>query len=540
MLYHWESTRPDSPYLLQPMNGKYQAISWKQAGDQIRRMASALKAQNFPPGSSICIASKNCAHWIMADMAIWMAGHVSVPIYPNLSSAMIREIIDHSESKLVFIGKLDDVQTYLKGTPDDLIKVSFPYNAPASMPSWDQWIKSHEPLKENPTRNHDDLATIIYTSGTTGTPKGVMHRFSSFSDSASRIIETIQLSYEERFFSYLPLAHVAERLLTENVGLYCGGQVWFVESIDSFADNLKETQPTVFLGVPRIWEKFQVGILEKLPQKKMSLLLKIPLISSLIRKKIQAGLGLNQSRFNITGAAPISTDLLEWYDKLGIKILEAYGLSENFAYSHFARPESIRIGYVGNTWPGVTTKISDQGEVMVKSPGNMAGYFKQDELTKEIFTDEFLHTGDQGEIDSEGRLKITGRVKDLFKSSKGKYIAPNPIELKLSASNLVDQACVVGTGLPQPIALVNLSEEALRMNSGTVEKQLGELMESVNQTLDPHERMRKIVIMKEAWTVENEYLTPTMKLKRNKVEGKYQDSFSLWSNSEQTVLHSEK
>ncbi len=521
MLYHWEKNSPNAVYLRQPMAGEWQEYSWKRAAEEARRMASRIRSWHLPPGSHIAIASKNCAHWVMADMAIWMAGHVSVPLYPNLSAETVRLIMEHSEAKALFLGKLDNFKPYIDGKPADAKVIAFPYGAPKEFPLWDEVLLREAPITDSPARRNDELATIIYTSGTTGVPKGVMHNFLSFSFAGTNILKDFNITQSDRLFSYLPLAHVAERLLTETVGIYSGATLSFVESIDLFGKNLEQVQPTVFLGVPRIWEKFQAGIVKKLPPAKMDKLLGIPVLSWVIRRKIQKALGLRSARYCVSGAAPLAPALNEWFRKIGIKIQEGYGLTENFAYSHINRSEDIRIGTVGRPWRGVETKIADGSqEILVKNACLMRGYYKAPELTAEVVTDGYLHTGDQGAVDGDF-LKITGRVKELFKTAKGKYVAPSPIELKFAGTPGIEHVCVTGTGLPQPLALVTKSEIGKAMDEAALVAELKAKLEAINATLDPHERMSRILVVKETWTVENEYLTPSMKLKRNVVEKHY-------------------
>jgi long-chain acyl-CoA synthetase len=536
MFYHWEKTSPDALYLRQPIDGVWHNFSWKRASDETRRVATALQNLKLPPGSHIALASKNCAHWIMADLAIWMSGHVSVPLYPNLSAQTIRTILEHSGCKAIFLGKLDNWDPYLEGLTPGISVITFPYGGPGHYPTWNNILAKESPMKESPARRLDEIATIIYTSGTTGVPKGVVHKFKSFAFSATNVKEVVACSPSDRLFSYLPLAHVAERVLTETVGLYAGVSISFAESLDLFAKNLQDTRPTIFLGVPRIWEKFRAGILLKLPEAKLNRLLKIPLLSSLIRKKIKRGLGIIDARICLSGAAPIPVSLIQWFQKLGVTIQEAYGLTENFAYSHFNRPGRVKIGTVGEPWPGVEVRLGEGNEILVKSETLMEGYYKAPELTSEVIRNGYLHTGDQGALDAEGFLRITGRVKELFKTAKGKYVAPSPIELKLAASAYLDQVCVLGSGMSAPLGLVTLSESGKKLESNELTSALDEHLKKINSTLDPHERLSKLVVLKDSWTVENEFLTPSMKLKRHKVESYYGEKLSSWGEISELII----
>jgi long-chain acyl-CoA synthetase len=320
-------------------------------------------------------------------------------------------------------------------------------------------------------------------------------------------------------------------------GMYSGGQVYFAESLDTFNKDLLAAQPTIFLAVPRIWTKFKGAILSKMPQKKLNIFLKIPILSGIVKKKIQTNLGLNQVRHVISGAAPIAPSLLEWYQKLGLDIQEAYGMTENAAYSHSNPKGKCKIGTVGTVMPGVDCRISDIGEILVKSKATMVGYYKQPAQTKETMTDDgYLKTGDQGEIDAEGFLKITGRVKDIFKTAKAKYVAPSPIELKLSKNPYIEQVCVVGTGMPQPMALIVLTEEGAKTERSEVAESLKATFAEVNPTLENHEKLKKAIIMKEAWTVENDLLTPSLKIKRNPLEKQFSPSYDTWYEDKEAVV----
>lgn len=525
----WEKETPQTVFLRQPFNGQWKTWTYQQAGDEIRRIASGIKSLNYPAESKIALLSKNCAHWIMADLAIMMSGHISVPLYATITAHSINQILEHSESTLVIVGKLDDYSPQRQGIPGHVKILGIEAYGVEEDQSWEKWIKKFEPLKEPHNWNSDDLLTIMYTSGTTGKPKGVMHTVSSFHSTLSQAIPELGVQMHPVLFSYLPLSHIAERMGIEMMGLYQGGTFSFAETLETFAQNLADTQPTHFFAVPRIWAKFQEKILEKLPQKKLNTLLSIPLVSTLIKKKIQKGLGLSRARQIFSGAAPISVDLLKWYDALGIRILQAYGMTEDCVYAHFNRIDDNRHGTVGKPLEGLQVKLAEGGEIRVKCPGLTKGYYKEPELTKELFDEEgYLKTGDQGEISSDGFLTITGRVKDLFKTDKGKYIAPAPIEMRLLANPDIEQVCVVGMGVPQPMALAVLSASGKTKTKEQIIKSLAATINDLNPELETHECVEKVVVMKHDWSVENNLLTPTLKVKRNEVEKIHLPHYPKW------------
>ena len=538
-LYEWEQKTPDKIFMRQPFNGQWHSFTWKQATDEVRKLAAVLQSYNLAPKSKVALVSKNCAHWLIADLAIMMAGYESVPVYPNVGAETLNYVLQHSEAKLLLVGKLDDWNFMKAGVPADVQCISFPWYGPQQngFHYWEELTKQHAPLSGNPNRNLEDVMTIIYTSGTTGNPKGVVHTYHNFAWAIATGKKSFGLiDGEDRLFSYLPLSHIAERMLIELAGVYCNSEIWFAESLDTFVPNLAVAQPTIFLAVPRIWTKFQMGILAKLPQQKLNLLLSIPLLNNFIRAKIRKGLGLNSCKHYITGAAPISPSLVNWWAKLGVEIEEVYGMTENCAISHINKKPQFKIGTQGIPMTGAEVKFTEANEILVKVPCNMKGYFKEPEMTANTLKDGWLYTGDCGTVDADGFLKISGRVKEIFKTDKGKYVAPAPIEMKLSKNQNIEQICVVGATLPQPIALLVLSAEAKLKPIKEIEQTLIETLLATNAELEKHERIQKLVIMKEDWTLENGLLTPTLKIKRNPIENKYQAQYEGWYNHASVVV----
>ena len=533
-LYHWERNKPNEIYLSQPIEGVWHNWTWKEVSNEVRKMATYLRSLDLPEKSKIGILSKNCAHWIMSDLAIMMSGHISVPLYPNLNAETLSKILEHSETQVLFVGKLDDYSMMKPGVSNNIQCITYPFYS-HDYPRWDVLIKDISPIKDDIVRDEMDLATIIYTSGTTGDPKGVMHKFRNFGFATTNAVKTLSLD-KESFFSYLPLSHIAERLLIEMGSLYTGGRVFFAESLDTFSNNLSEASPTIFLGVPRIWAKFQQGILNKIPQKKLDLLLKIPVVSFLIRNKIKKNLGLSKSRNIFTGAAPTPIATIKWFKKLGVIIQEAYAMTENTCYSHVSVKERIKIGSVGQALPKCEVKLSEEQEILIKHEALMDGYYKDIEETNLTIRDGWLHTGDEGVIDNNGFLRITGRVKDIFKTSKGKYVSPSPIEMKISSNKDIEQVCVVGDSLPQPIALIVLSATGESKNSHYLITSLKETLDMVNSQLNSHEKLNNFIVVCDEWTVENKLLTPTMKIKRNALEKMYKHNYINWYNSDKILL----
>jgi long-chain acyl-CoA synthetase len=402
-------------------------------------------------------------------------------------------------------------------------------------------IASHPPISASPTRSADDLATIIYTSGTTGKPKGVMHGFGAFSAFARSAVELLGLTSEERLLSYLPLAHVVERSACEALGIWLGFQIFFTEGVETFLTDLRRARPTLFVSVPRLLLKFQQGVFQKIPKHRLDWLLRIPLVKRAVKKRILRQLGLHAARYAASGSAPLPIEILLWYRNLGLDLFEGYGLTETLV-THIPEPGCVRPGYVGVALKGVEVKLGENSELMIKSPMNMLGYYKDPQLTQDALTPEgFFRTGDLVRLDPDGQVKIIGRIKEQFKTSKGKYVAPAPIEGELMAHPAIEACCVMGAGLPSAFAVVVLSPDIRRDCVGlnerkALEESLREQMEEVNAQLDPHERLNFIAIVDGPWTIGNELITPTLKIKRAAVEGRYQPLVDQWEKLNRPVV----
>jgi long-subunit acyl-CoA synthetase (AMP-forming) len=539
-VYDHEKSLASRVYMTQPV-GQGQVIdyTWQETMRQARSMAAYLKAQNLKPGDRVAILSKNCAHFIMAELAIWLAGGTTVAIFPTEAGETIRYVLDHSEASFLFVGKLDTWPLQVPFVPTSLPCIAFPLAPQNSYTKWDDVVNQTAPLSGDIARAPSDLAMIMYTSGSTGQPKGVMHNFERISVATDGIVKTTIENLgdrnDSRILSYLPLAHVFERAWVGASSLVHGRtHVYFAESLDTFIQDLNRAKPTMFISVPRLWLKFQQGVFSKMPPAKLNLLLSIPLLGGVVRKKILKGLGLDHVILAGSGSAPIPAELIVWYRKLGLNLLEGYAMTEDFAYSHNSTTQINAPGCVGVPLEGVQAKISPEGEILVKSPGQMVGYYKRPDLDAEAFTaDGFFKTGDQGSQRADGLLKITGRVKELFKTSKGKYVAPAPIENKLNVHPMIEMSIVSGVSQSEAYAMVVLAEDIRpKMNDlqvrADVETQLAQHLENVNAGLADYEKLRMLVIASEAWSIENGYLTPTMKIKRSRIEAAVESQVDAW------------
>ena len=542
--YYWEELQPEKVYLRQPVGDVFIDFTWAEVGRQARILATYLNSLGLEPGSPIGLISKNCAHWIIADLAIMISGHVSAPFYPTLTGGQLQQVLEHCDCKVLIVGKLDDWQAMKSGVPSDIHCIAFPSYKPgtpsidSTCTQWNDILDKYEPTMGKPTPKLEDLFTLIYTSGTTGNPKGVMLDYLAM---ASAIYHTSQFTKYDtpnaRFFSYLPLCHVAERNIVEATSIMAGGTIYFAESLETFAKNLAVASPTHFLAVPRIWTKFQLGILAKMPQKKLDTLLKIPILSTIVKRKIRKGLGLNDAVVVLTGAAPMPIALIKWFRRIGIVIQEAYGMTENLGAVSMMPSDNPKDGTVGKIYPGMAVRTDPiTGEIQTRADWNMRGYYREPVLTAQTLHDGWLYTGDVGEVDSDGFLKITGRVKEMYKTAKGEYVAPAQIEFGFADNTFIEQVCVAGQALPQPVALVVLSDFGRQMDRMIVTRSLEQTVNLLNPKLHTYERVKKVVVVKDMWTVDNNMMTPTMKTKRNVVEKHYGPSLETWYHGEETVI----
>ena len=539
---------PDKLYLIQPIGyGEVRDYTWQQVVDQARRMAAHLRAKGFEPGARIAILSKNCAHFIIAELAIWMAGGTTVAIFPTETAETIRYVLEHCEASLLFVGKLDTWEQQSVAVPDGLPCIALPLAPATEFETWDAIVASTAPQTENVQRAPDDIALICYTSGSTGQPKGVMHSFARISDVGERIVAYLQSIWgnavESRVLSYLPLAHVFERSWLECASLVDGtGQIYFCETQDTFLQDLNRARPNSFISVPRLWQIFQQLVFAKIPPDALDRMLADPASGPVVARQVLQGLGLDQVITASSGSAPIPAELIDWYRRLGLNLLEGYGMTEDFAYSFTSTPEFNASGCVGVALPGVEARIGEDGEILIKSPGQLLGYYKRPDLDAEVFTtDGYFHTGDKGELQSNGLLKITGRLKETFKTSKGKYVAPAPIENRLNTHAMIESAMVSGVGQAAPYAMVVLSADwRTKLDKTTsraqVEVELSRLLSVINANLAHYERLQMIVITPEPWSIENGYLTPTMKIKRNRIESAVTDQLPGWYAAKRSIV----
>jgi len=545
--YEWERKLKDKPFLRQPFGDKWEEYTWGETGQMARKLATGLKTLGLPPKSHIGLMSKNCREWIIADLAIYMAGYVSVPFFPTLNSKELKSLLHFGDVSALFMGKVNAWDEIKNGIPDDMPLIAFPHYKDCSEISvghqWFDFINKFEPQQEDFYPDRSDVWTIIFTSGTTGTPKGVVLDYQTNENTECLTTPEhnplrVDFNGKNSFFSYLPLNHIAERIVVEWTCFRYGGTISFTESIETFAQNLGSVQPTVFFGVPRIYTKFQMGILSKFPQEKLNKLLSIPIVSSLLKMVLKKKLGLSKAKAIVTGAAPMQESQRVWYRSLGVNITNGYGMTENCAICTQLPGEiTDKPGSVGKAQPKVDIKIeSETGEILMRGPYVMKGYYNDPETTNNTIKNGWLYTGDRGRIDDEGNLYITGRVKDAFKTTTGEFVEPGKIEALFGDVTEFEQMCVAGFGIAAPILLVVPSEGANSIDKDTLKQQLNNKLESVNKDQVSFRKVSTIVIMKEAWTPENGLCTPTLKIKRVKIDEKFMSKYKQWHENSEAVI----
>jgi long-subunit acyl-CoA synthetase (AMP-forming) len=511
---------PDKPYLHQPINRQLKIFSWSDVDDSARRIAFSLQKMGLSKGDKIGILSKNCAEWFIADLAIMMAGMISVPIYYTANRETIQYIIEESNTKAIFVGKLDGLVEAREGIAQQVPIITFPYPSISGQYSW-QLLLENQPLEHVHAADLQDTMTLVYTSGSTGRPKGVVTSHQNLAAAALETAARVSTNANDHVLSYLPLAHITERSVVENLSFYSGFSIFFVESLDTFIDDLKVAQPNVFGSVPRLWTKFQGEILNQISDNKLQILLKIPIIKQVVARKIRISLGLNNARMFFSGTAPISPGILQWYERIGISISEAWGMTETSGMSCVNYPyQAGALGSIGKPIACVEMKIGDSQEILIRGAAVFKKYYKNDEATNASFIGGWFRTGDVGEETLDGDFKVIGRIKEQFKTAKGKYVAPVPIESLLGRNLEIEQVCVFGQGRKQPIALVVIHSQNKQSNSFITQSLLTTLNET-NSKLESHQTLDHLIILKANWTIENNLLTPTLKIKRKEIEANF-------------------
>lgn len=513
------SQNPQQNYLHQPTNGIWQTYTWYEVDVMARKIASGLIAQGYASGDRIAILAKNSMEWLVADFAIAMAGMVSVPIYATAGEETIAYVLEHSQAKMIFVGKLGNYRT-VQNAKGGLPTVGFPYQEVEADIQWLDWLTEFLPLETVATPQLDDVYSVVYTSGSTGQPKGVVVTGRNFAAGAMGASPALGNKHV-RMLSYLPMAHITERSLVTMLSVYLNYEVFFNDSLDTFVQDLNHTKPTAFLTVPRLWAKFQSQIFASIPEPRLRFMLSIPGVRNIVAKKIRRTLGFSECGYYGSGTAPIPISLLRWYESIGMNIVEGWGMTEvsgaaasNFPYN------SKWLGSIGVPLDNMAFNVAEDGELLVKGDAVFSEYYKNADATNESFVDGWFKTGDKAKQNADGSWNIIGRVKEQFKTAKGKYVAPAPIESLLEANPFIEQSCVMGSGLANAFAVVVIGERQGQSDTD-IEQSLNKTLVDVNQAVESHERLGGIIIAKDSWSIENGLLTPTLKLKRIEIENAY-------------------
>ncbi len=569
------------PVMMRKVEGVYEGITYTEFKEQTDSLAYGLAALGIKKADKIAIISENRPEWVYSDMGILALGAVDVPMYPSLTASSIEFILNNSESRGVIVSnklQLNKILKYreslrhlnfiiLMNEKDMQPDVESLYSF-KDVQDMGKIYRNNHPgyLKESKKNVHeDDLCTIIYTSGTTGEPKGVMLSHKNILSNVSSALENFPISQDDIFLSFLPLCHIFERMAGYYTGFSSGGMICYAESIETVAQNFLETKPTILTSVPRLFERMYSKIIKNVESqspvkqkifywaievgKKTAIARKNgrlnPVLAAkhktaerLVFHKLREKMG-GKLRFFISGGAALSAELGEFFEAAGIKIIEGYGLTESSPVIAANRVDDYKFGTVGKVFPGVDVKLALDGEILARGPNIMKGYYKNKKETDEVLKNGWLHTGDIGEFDKEGFLRITDRKKHLFKTTAGKYIAPTPIENLFLSSKYIDQFVLIGDRRMYLSALIVPDFEAVmeyadahKIRYSTAEelsdnKEIRELIEKemsrIQKNLANYERVRKFTILEKPFALETGEITPSLKIKRKVVEERYSD-----------------
>jgi long-subunit acyl-CoA synthetase (AMP-forming) len=553
-------------------NGRWEGKTWRSYYDDTRRVAKAFIRLGLEPKKGVSLIGYNCPEWLIADVAAIFCGGYPAGIYTTSSPEQVRYIAHHSDSQIAVAENAQQAKKFLevRDRLPHLLAIVQMHGKPEDerVISWEQMLELGKDVSDDALdarlspQKEDDVCTLIYTSGTTGDPKAVMISHRNITWTAETLIKTLDFSSDEQTISYLPLSHIAEQMLTIHGPMMMGSSIAFAESIEKLGDALREIRPTLFMGVPRVWEKMQAKMqagLDAAPpmRKKLAAWARdvglragyadqkhgrrpalYPLADKLVYSKVRERLGLDRARVCVTSAAPISKDTLEFFLSFGIPILEVYGMSECTGPATYSPPENYRTGKCGLVFPGAELKIAEDGEVCMRGPHVFKGYLKDPDSTRAALDDEgWLHSGDIGTIDEDGFLQITDRKKDLLITAGGENVAPQVIEGLLKGIPVIAQAVVLGDRQRYLAALVTLDPERLgeetkiagspartsneaascKIFRAHLERQI----ETVNGKLARVQTIKRFAVIPGEFSVDGGELTPTMKIRRKVVNEKY-------------------
>jgi long-chain acyl-CoA synthetase len=519
LLDHWADTRGDTIWMRELHEDSSTDYTWAQARSEVKAVAAAIE-DRVGSGNSMILLSRNRPHWFLVDLSIIASGNVTVGMFTTLNAETAQYIAEFTEAKLIFVGESPNWPAVKAVLPADVTVVALPGIDPGCEHlTWEQLLEEGKGREPKHQCTHDEMMSLVFTSGTTGMPKGVIQTHDTNIIPMRRFMTAIKMREHPRYFSYLPLAHIAERQVVEFASLFLGGEVNFNESLETVLRDLQRTKPHIFFGPPRIWEQFQQAVIAKFGGQQ-ALEKALEEDAAGIGKLVLDTLGLGEVEFCLTAAAPTHPPLIHWWQKLGLILREGFGQTEAMGLIGNIGDQR-RIGSIGKPVGEVEVRLSEENEMCVRAEGCTPGYYKQPEKTAELIRDGWLHTGDKARIDEDGFIYITGRVKDYFKTIQGKFVAPPPIEGQFAENAYIEQQCLMGRGFSKTVMVAVLTEAARSHTREDVEASIRETVAAINDSVEKHARIGAVIVSEEPWSIENDVLTPTLKIRRDKIDERF-------------------
>jgi long-chain acyl-CoA synthetase len=516
---HWAETQPDKIWMRDLSGEGAREYAWAPTIAEIDAAAAALE-ERFGHGQRMALMSKNRAHWVMADLAVIHSGNITVPLFTTLPASTAEYILDFTDCKVLFLGETENWSSVKDVLPEGCLVVTLPgVNCELPHETWADLVDAANTSRPSYQPNSEDMVSLVFTSGTTGLPKGVIQTHESNLVPMRRCQYLFTEREQPRFFSYLPLSHIAERQIVEFSSVNSGGEIWFNESLETLARDLPQCRPHIFFGPPRVWEQLRQSVTAKLGGAE-ALQTALANDREAVQTLVRGALGLDEVDYCLTAAAPTPPPLIDWWDEVGVSLCEGFGQTEAMGLI-VTDPKDRRIGSIGKPAGEVEVKIGDNDELLIKAAGCTPGYYNQPEKTAELWQNGWLHTGDKVTIDKDGFLYITGRVKDYFKTIQGKFVAPPPIEGMFADNPHTEQQCLLGRGYSKTVMVSVLNEPARSLPREAVESAALDTIEHINSHIEKHARIGAVIFSKTPWTIENEVLTPTMKIRREQIEQRF-------------------